>query len=324
MIGKKKMNNIIYYGRKRNGIKSELTKKINDWLKSIKDVKVRELAYKDVIVTGGAIASMLLGEKVNDFDLYFRTKSTTIAVAKYYVKQFNKVNDLKGKLGAVPYEPTVIEDQIENCKGEIENRVIIFMKSAGVAGENQKDYRYFENLSETATINFVNSTAKKIRKTKGKYKPVFMTDNAITLTGKIQLVIRFYGEPNEIHANYDFVHATCYWDHANKKLELPAKALECLLSRTLIYNGSLYPVASIFRTKKFIERGWRITAGQQLKMIFQVSELNLNDFHVLREQLIGVDVAYMFQLIEAVKEMSSKGEKIDATYLAALIDKIFD
>ena len=318
------MNDLIHYGRKRRGIKAELSKKISEWLKSIKDEKVRELASKDVIVTGGAIASMLLGENVNDFDLYFRTKSTTIKIAEYYTKQFNSVNKIKTGSGVVPYEPTVIEDQIENCKGIIEDRVIIFMKSAGVVGEKQKDYHYFENMSETATINFVNSTANKIKKTKGKYKPVFLTNNAITLTGKIQLVIRFFGEPEEIHNNYDFIHAMCYFDYYSKNLVLPPRALECLLSRTLIYNGSLYPVASIFRMKKFIERGWRITAGQQLKIIWQISELNLTDLGVLREQLIGVDVAYMYQLIESVKEMQNKGEEIDSTYLAVLIDRLFD
>jgi len=114
----------------------------------------------------------------------------------------------------------------------------------------------------------------------------------------------------------------CYWDHKEAILELPAKALECLLSRTLIYRGSLYPVASIFRMKKFIERGWRITAGQQLKIMWQISELDLKDFDVMREQLTGVDLAYMYQLIESLKNVDP--EKINSAYIAAIIDKIFD
>ena len=46
--------NDIRYGRKRNGIKRELVKKINEWLESISDEKVRGLAERDVIVTVGS------------------------------------------------------------------------------------------------------------------------------------------------------------------------------------------------------------------------------------------------------------------------------
>jgi hypothetical protein len=42
--------------------------------------------------------------------------------------------------------------------------------------------------------------------------------------------------------------------------------------------------------KKFIQRGWTVN-GRNLKMLFQVSELDLKNIEVLEEQ-IGVDVAY--------------------------------
>jgi hypothetical protein len=328
--------NDIRYGRKRNGIKRELDKKLKDWLESIDDEEIREASEKDVIVTGGSIASMLLGEKVNDFDLYFRTIETTEKIAKYYVKKFldyrgkaKKADCVKGNIN-----PVVRRETITNIKGIEEHRIIIYMKSAGVAAENQSTYDYFEGRGEEATQHFADSLSqeqvtdlaeeliKSMESDKPKYRPVFMSQNAITLSNKVQLVTRFYGEPDQIHSNYDFVHATCYYDYNNKELVLPAEALECLLSRTLIYRGSLYPIASIFRMKKFIERGWRITAGEQLKIMWQISELNLQDFVILREQLTGVDMAYMWQLTEALKEVDK--DKINSTYVAAIIDKIFD
>lgn len=61
--------NGIRYGRKRKGIIKHLKSKIEDWLESIEDEDLRKLAEKNVIVTGGSIASMLLGEKVNDYEL---------------------------------------------------------------------------------------------------------------------------------------------------------------------------------------------------------------------------------------------------------------
>ena len=312
----------IRYGRKRNGIKRALNEKLDDWIDSISDTDVQDAINKDVIVTGGAIASMLLGEKVNDFDLYFKTKETTLKVAKYYVDKFNASHSLEVANHVDAYKPEVREVTKTNSKGEKEDRIVIWLQSAGVAAEAQEEYTYFETLSEQEAIEFAESLAKQEESNKERYRPVFMSENAITLSDKVQLVTRFYGEPDQIHDNYDFLHATCYYDFNNQHLELPAEALECLLSRTLVYRGSLYPVASIFRMKKFLERGWRITAGQQLKIMWQISELDLRNFEVMREQLTGVDMAYMYQLIQALKDVDY--EKINSVYVASIIDKIFD
>lgn len=337
----------IKYGRKKSGIKKELKAKINDWLGSIEDEAVRELAAKDTIVTGGAIASMLLGEKINDFDVYFRNIETAEAVASYYTNKFVEANTKTLNQNGVDYTPTVLRElyvkdtnfplknyyngepqdglakDLYGSDYETETRLMIWMKSAGVAAEEQKPYQYFETLGEEQTQEFAESLMKDLGdKSKPKYRPVFLSQNAITLSDKVQLVIRFYGEPHEIHNNYDFVHAMNYYDYGTDNLVLHPEALECLLSRTLVYRGSLYPVASVFRTKKFLERGWRITAGQQLKMMWQISELDLHDFNTIREQLTGVDMAYMWQLTQALKDVDP--EKINSSYIAAIIDRIFD
>lgn len=318
----------IRYGRKRSGIIRELKAKMTEWLDSIKDEDVRALASKNTIVTGGAIASMLLGEKVNDFDVYFRNKETAIAVANYYVADFiqrrnarNAANDFTTS-DTIAYDPYVKEDTIKNIKGETEERVIIYMKSAGVAGEEQEPYDYFETREPEAAESFAESLIKEVVAPGDMYRPIFLSQNAITLSNKVQVVIRFFGEPDKIHDNYDFVHAMCYYDYHADDLVLPAEALEALLSRTLVYRGSLYPIASIFRTKKFIERGWRITAGQQLKIMWQISEINLKDPVTFAEQLTGVDQAYMWQLINALKDVEP--EKINSAYVSTIIDRIFD
>lgn len=294
--------NEIRYGRKRSGIKKQLQNKLNSWLESIDDPVVQKLASENVIVTGGSIASMLLGEKVNDYDVYFRDIKTTKAVAEYYVKKFLEKNE--------GYDIEVRRETIKNIKDEEEDRVTIFVSSGGVASDEdiQTDYMDQEDQPEPEE--------------NGSYKPIFLSQNAITLSDKFQIVIRFYGEPDQIHRNYDFVHAMNYYDFKENHLELKPEALECLLSRTLVYRGSLYPIASLFRTKKFIERGWRISAGEQLKIAWQISELDLTNKAVLREQLTGVDQAYLTQLINALEQIDDK-DKLNSTYVGSIIDKIF-
>src|SRR5690606_18878685 len=121
--------------------------------------------------------------------------------------------------------------------------------------------------------------------TKPKYRPVFLSSNAITLSNKLQLILRFYGEPDEIHKNYDFVHCTSYYDHKDKQLTLRPEALEAILTKELRYVGSLYPLCSIIRLRKFIARGWTINAGQILKMALQLSKMDLTKPEILQDQL---------------------------------------
>jgi len=313
-------------------IKAVLTKKFNEWVASIKDEKVKELVKNSSIITGGAITSLLQGQDVNDFDIYFTNFDTTYQVSRYYIKQFNVLHE--GKDTPKP-EVYVDETDINNL------RVRIKIKSAGIAGENTPDsqYQYFEGRPLEEGEAYVQQVVGNILteadgmdgtklnddKSKGKYRPVFVSDNAITLSDKIQLVIRFYGNADEIHKNYDFAHCTSYWTSIDKELVLRPQALEAILAKELRYIGSLYPVCSFIRTRKFIKAGWHINAGQMLKICFQISELDLTDIKTLEDQLTGVDTAYFIQVINYLKEQQAidPSLKIDSAYLVSIIDKIF-
>ena len=104
------------------------------------------------------------------------------------------------------------------------------------------------------------------------------------------------------------------------------EALEALLAKELKYVGSKYPLCSVIRTRKFIKRGWFISAGQYLKICFQLSKLQLDKIDVLEDQLVGVDSAYFVHLIEVIRKDLEEGiiKDIDETYVAKLVDKIFN
>jgi hypothetical protein len=304
---------------------------VGKWIESIKDEELRKVVAENTIITGGSIASMLLGEKVNDYDIYFKTKEVARQVALYYVAQFNADNFCKvGQYVAKPYTPVVKETTVNNILGEEEERIVIYMKSAGFAEEEQdKTYEYFEGLHEERTLEYfyddpmqvAEDVHEELKPKKERFRPVFLSDNAITLSDRIQIIIRFWGDPATIHRTFDFAHAMCYYDYGKREIVCPPEALESLLAKNLIYKGSLYPVASLFRIRKFMARGWKISAGQILKIIMQLQGVDLKDPAVLKEQLMGVDVAYMYQLIS---ELQKTEGRVDSTYLANLIDKVFE
>jgi len=311
-----------------------MCKKFDDFLQSIKDDKVRDLVEENSLITGGCIASMLLREDVNDYDIYFTNKETVVAVANYYVEEFKKIKKPKHK----DSKPILIYVDAET------ERVKIHIKSAGIAGENDKNnYQYFEsrpaeegenyvnNLVESLTEkeDVINNATEAVEVVKERYRPVFLSANAITLSDNVQLIIRFYGNPEEIHDNYDYVHCTNYWSSKERKVTLKQEALESLLSKELQYIGSKYPLASVIRTRKFLKRGWTINAGQYLKMAFQISKLDLTNLDTLEDQLIGVDVAYFMELIDGLKNHAERKKeegqefKLDYGYLATIVDRIF-
>lgn len=298
---------------KAKTIRRILEAKVKDWGSTISDPAVAELVSKNTIITGGSISSMLLQERVNDYDVYFKSQHAATEVAKYYVAQYVATTN-----------PSIIPEV-----KVIDGRVRIVVKSAGIASEGTDDstYKYFEQLPEDniESAEYVDpiemNVETAIEEDKGaRYRPVFMSSNAITLSNKIQLIIRFYGSPDEIHENYDFAHCTSWWSSWDNHLELRPAAMEALLARELRYQGSKYPLCSIIRTRKFIKRGFSVNAGQYLKMCMQLNALDLTDVNVLEDQLTGVDVAYFHQVIAYLRDSK---KQFDAAYICEIVDKIF-
>lgn len=295
-----------------------IKRKVDKWLESIKDEKLREEVKDNVIVTGGCIVSMLLNEKVNDYDIYIKDPKVCFKLAVYYVEIFNAIRKKKATDDGIPIPITVKYDEVSQITK-------LYVKSAGLAASHQEiAYQYFETESGSGYnyIDEIQSIAQDLanQEKKGDFNPVFMSANAITLSDGIQIVTRFTGDPEEIHKNFDFVHCQGYWTR-EKKVVLTSEILECIITKTLTYNGSRYPLATIFRLRKFIRRDWTITAGQLTKIMWQISDLNLTDFDTLEDQLTGVDTAYFMEIIDKLKERDP--DKVDEAYLFQLLDSMF-
>ena len=295
-------------------IKRHLKSKLKDWTKHIDNEEIKKIVEENTIITGGAMVSLLTGESPHDYDVYFRTQEACIEVAKYYVDKWNKSHEDK------PVSLKVGEDSSVKC----------FVRSKGIADENEENpdslsYDFESTAQEDEEMGVISDKEQEEDDGKEKYRPRFITSNAITLSDKIQIVTRFYGEVEDIHKNYDFVHCTCAWSSWDNEVFLPQKALECIINKELYYVGSKYPLCSIIRTRKYIERGYHINAGQYVKMCMQLNELDLTDVKVLEEQLTGVDTTYFQMMIDELRKNQEEtgSNKVDITYAMKLINKLF-
>jgi len=304
-------------------IKHELRSTIKKWLESITDEEVRQIAAENVIVTGGSIASMLQGEVVNDYDLYFKTKEAVLAITNYYAKSWITTS-LYGDSPIVlldgerkdAYMQLIREDGYSSIHVAVENltedRVMLFFNSKAGYEVKQKE--------------MVSPQGEKLLFPREPYSPLFFSPNAITLTNQIQLIIRFHGDAAKIHKNFDFVHATSYYSYSNNNLHTPVAALRSLITRELRYKGSMYPLTSIIRIKKFLARGYTINAGEMFKIMFQLSLLDLTNIAVLSDQLAGVDVMYFELLISAMLNEKDKNSKWkpDAEWISKTVEYVFN
>ena len=258
-------------------IRQNIENKLIDWILTIPDENLRKKVENNLLVSGGSITSMFLGEEVNDYDIYIKDMDVLIDLTEYYTKSYPDIIVLDGRKK---------EQYLFNLQN---NQLGIYKTSV-------------ENLKPDQVKLFFNDknggfrTDYSIMKVNVGYVPLFFSPNAISLSNNIQIVLRFHGTAEEIHKTFDYIHATNYFTFG-QGLVTNKEALESLLTKQLKYQGSLYPLTSIIRMKKFIKRGWNINAGEILKIMFQISELNLKDYNVLEEQLIGVDIAYFCELL---------------------------
>lgn len=302
-------------------IKKTIQNKIEEWVSSITDENLKKEVIDNVLVSGGCITSLLTNEKVNDYDVYISNVHTLKKIAEYYCNPFS--NEMSIYSG---YDKQIHIDKL--------NQEYSYLEKDGLKPLDSGIGYYFSfvrNLKpEQVKIYFESKSSffmpdNDNKKEDENYYPVHFSANSISLKGDIQIVLRFTGDNVKIHESFDFIHATNYWTKKDG-LVTNKEALESILTKRLKYQGSLYPLTSIVRVRKFIKRGWNIGAGELLKIMFQISELNLKDPDVLEEQLTGVDVAYFSMLIDALRKHMGNNKDFELTsgYLNSLIDKMFD
>jgi len=103
-------------------IAKALKRKLDDWCGSIDNDAVVNIIKENAIVTGGALVSMLNSEYPNDYDIYFKTHDSCLAVAKYYADEWNKTHPDKS--------------QVEIKVAADTKRITAFIQSAGIASED--------------------------------------------------------------------------------------------------------------------------------------------------------------------------------------------
>lgn len=126
-------------------------------------------------------------------------------------------------------------------------------------------------------------------------RSISYTHNGLNL----QLIhFEYFKEPKDIFESYDFHINMGAYDFKTEQFVLHDKFMTSLAARKLTFNtGTRYPIMSSLRVSKYLERGYTISKKEMFKIGLAISELNIQSWDALEDQLsgfYGIDVSDMF------------------------------
>lgn len=134
---------------------------------------------------------------------------------------------------------------------------------------------FFMSLIVYETYNDGQTKDKKIYIVHYNGERVVVTKNAISI-GKYQIITKFFGKPEVVVGQFDFMHNT-YW-HDNDGVHA-WNQWDFLDSTQLIYNEERARDISgtIMRVSRFVARGMTITNAEMAKMLRKLREVGFTE-----------------------------------------------
>ena len=150
----------------------------------------------------------------------------------------------------------------------------------------------------------------------------YVTQNAVTVSRKVQVITKFIGTPEEVASTYDFEHCKAYWrpnpaaknPYESGEITYLGNSLECISNKHLSYNAgaTYYKLCAMIRMLKFTKRGWEIDPGSLLALAKDLQTIDLTNPDVLAEQLKGFYNVPRGMIDAVLKEHKEPNEIIEA------------
>jgi hypothetical protein len=164
---------------------------------------------------------------------------------------------------------------------------------------------------------------KNIFESDKKYPLKFSTDSALSYSCngiKVQLIKKIYGNEWDIIKQFDFKICMAAFNPVLQSYTVDNDFFYDLSRRRLTYNPGNYPIASLWRVKKFIKRGYEFPPIDSIKLALTINNLHISTYEELKSQLEGIDTAFLKDLTDMLIEKS--GEKYDIKVAFDMMDRI--
>jgi len=257
-----------------NRAKSKLSAasaQVLEWIN--KDLGMSGAASDKIIAAGGCIASLISGSGPKDYDFFFVDRRSAGEFLEVVVGKVLDDSNLEAR---------VVSDALRK-------RIMIKYNTLPTGAAVGEAYGYVDEDGYTA---FFTLAADNIPN-----RPVGLlsiSPTAVTIRlddGKVaQIVYAHQVDAKSIGDTFDFLHTMGYYTPDNDELHISRKLLLSIAAKRLVYTGSQYPISSMQRMLKFVERGWRIDAVDMLAIALDIANLDLSDPYTLGDQVFGIDL----------------------------------
>jgi hypothetical protein len=193
------------------------------------------------------------------------------------------------------------------------------------ANESISDFDvYFKSpADQEAFVSFMNGA---------KFEKTYRTDVAITYARedglKIQAIImpNLIGLPaNEVIDRFDYSVCMGAYDFDTSSFVLGDTFLEHIAARELVYNvNGKYPIASLFRLRKYIRKGYTISGTESIKLALSINALHIQDYKQLKEQLEGIDTLFLKEMTDKLISPSYGEKQYDFKEFMNLVQEIYN
>lgn len=213
------MDNII-----KNKLHEEMKTNIDEW---------NFLKEKRAFIAGGALTSIICDNKINDFDIYFKTEKECNEAIDYFTNDFE-------------FE----------CIATTDNAVTF-----------EKEGLFKTTIQLIRAKDLINECI---------YDTISRFDFTINMAAYDLL-------DDRVIAHKDF-----YIDNIKRKL---------------IYNeNTMYPIVSFHRALKYINRGYKLSGYEQVKIALAINNVKMKDYNDLKKQLQGIDTSIFKPITDKLME----------------------
>ena len=294
----------------------------------LKDIRItktinEEWIKKNCYIAGGACVSNFTRKKINDVDIYFKTKEARDEFIAELNDGRNYITKGEELWKALIQHESLLNEELIKLDEKKE-----FGEGEVSAKKDREGNLYFH--VDFKDCNISNRWKLKIpyelfKKQKWMFKngydyvlaemnhfevdcKIFLGNKSITINHEngilYQFILRFYGEPNEMmDTTFDFQHCKIAYDLATNEYIASQETWECLSKREIKYVNSFYPISSLKRLYKYAGRGFTYTNDEFVKIIRDIHKVDVDNKYVMEDQLIGYYEDFDYELVFGDKDI---------------------
>lgn len=216
--------------------------------------------------------------------------------------------------------PNSIYVMLRNAKAIVAGGAV----RAVFAGEKISDYDVFVDSQQT-----VDALREGFC---GDGCELFISPSAMTYSSPGETTIQVVTLPELVGLNasqiiqtFDYSVCTGAYDFASEEFVLGDIFLEDVARRTMRYNIACgYPLCAMFRIRKYLEKGYKISGTEIVKVGLAINALRMETFADLRKQLMGIDTLFLRELTDKLLSSEYAEKEYDFNEFMTMLDGYMD